>query len=101
MTNVRPQLADPSGALPSRFVILKTAASFLGREDHGLTDKLLAELPGILNWSVQGYRRLRERGRFIEPASAQEALEQLELLGSPIKAFLSECCEVGPGLSVP
>jgi putative DNA primase/helicase len=43
MTNVLPQLADPSGALPSRFVILKTAASFLGREDHGLTDKLLAD----------------------------------------------------------
>ena len=29
--------------------------SFYGREDHGLTDRLLPELPGILNWSLEGW----------------------------------------------
>jgi putative DNA primase/helicase len=74
--------------------------SFYGREDHGLTDRLMAELPGILNWAIEGWQRLRERGFFIQPASAIEVVEEMEALGSPIGAFLEDCCEIGPGKSV-
>lgn len=31
-----------------------------------LFDELLAELPGILNWAIEGRQRLMERGRFLE-----------------------------------
>jgi phage/plasmid-associated DNA primase len=34
--------------------------SFEGRENENLTDELLTELPGILNWAIEGWRRLRE-----------------------------------------
>ena len=41
--------------------------SFYGREDHGLTDKLLTELPGILNWAIAGWADLKRSGHFKQP----------------------------------
>ncbi len=64
LSNEFPKLTDASGALASRFMILRLTQSFFGNEDHGLTDRLISELPGILNWAIEGWRRLRERGRF-------------------------------------
>jgi putative DNA primase/helicase len=95
-TNELPRLTDASGAIASRFVVLVMEQSFFGREDLELEAKLLRELPGILNWALAGRRRLLERGYFEQPKSAAEAVEQLNDLGSPIKAFVRDCCKVGP-----
>jgi putative DNA primase/helicase len=99
VSNELPRLADASGALASRFIILRLVNSFYGREDQGLTDRLLTELPGILNWAIAGLQRLRTRGYLVQPASATEAVQELEDLSSPIGAFIRERCEVGPGCS--
>jgi len=96
LSNELPRLADVSGALASRFIVLQIKESFFGREDHSLTDKLLAELPGILNWALDGLQRLREQGRFVQPQSSAEAIEMIKELSSPVAAFVRECCEVGP-----
>jgi putative DNA primase/helicase len=74
--------------------------SFYGREDHGLGACLLAELPGILNWSLEGRDRLMQRGYFVPPASSLEVMQELEDLGSPIKAFLRDECELGASQKV-
>jgi len=97
LTNELPRLADASGALASRFIVLVQTESFYGREDLGLTNRLLLELPGILNWAIEGWRRLCGRGYFIQPKSAQEAIGELEDLGSPIGAFVRDWCVVKPG----
>ena len=101
LTNELPRIADNSNALAGRFVVLLLQHSFYGCEDLGLADRLAAETRGILNWAMVGYRRLRERGYFIQPASASEAIEELEALGSPIKAYIRERCRVEPGLTAP
>jgi putative DNA primase/helicase len=95
MSNELPRLADASGALASRFVVLVLTKSFFGQEDPKLTDRLLTELPGVLNWAIEGWRRLTARGYFVQPRSADDAVQQLEDLSSPIGAFLRECCEIG------
>ncbi|MGH7089362.1 MAG: hypothetical protein ACREFQ_10735, partial [Stellaceae bacterium] len=100
LSNELPRLTDASGALASRFVVLTLTRSFYGREDHGLTDRLLVELPGILNWAIAGWRRLTERGYFVQPESAREAVQDLEDLASPIGAFLRERCIVEVGRRV-
>jgi putative DNA primase/helicase len=100
LTNELPRIADTSGALIGRLIVLVLTQSFYGREDPALTARLLTELPGILNWSLQGYRRLRQRGYFIQPASAREAIEDLETLASPIRAFINDTCRVGAGITV-
>lgn len=98
MTNELPRLADASGALASRFIVLQMENSFFGKEDRGLRSRLLAELPGILNWALVGYARLRERGCLLQPESARDAIEELEALGSPIATFVTDRCLVSAGL---
>jgi putative DNA primase/helicase len=100
LTNELPRISDTSGALVGRLIVLVLTRSFYGHEDPALTARLLTELPGILNWALIGYRRLRQRGHFVQPASAREAIEDLEVLASPIKAFINDRCIVGPGLAV-
>jgi putative DNA primase/helicase len=100
LSNELPRIADASGALASRFIILTMTESFYGREDPDLTDKLLREMPGILNWAIAGWQRLAERGHFVQPASSVEAMHELENLGSPIGAFIRDRCIVAPGEEV-
>lgn len=99
-TNELPRLADASGALANRFLILPLTKSYLGHEDPRLTEKLLAELPGILRWAVEGWQRLQARGHFLQPDSGRQAIEEMAELSSPITAFISECCVVQPGQRV-
>jgi putative DNA primase/helicase len=100
LSNELPRLADTSGALAGRFIVLRLTESFYGREDVELTEKLLRELSGILNWSIDGWIGLQERGRFVQPQSSLDAIRELEDLGSPMGAFVRDRCEVGPGKTV-
>jgi putative DNA primase/helicase len=96
LTNELPSLTDSSGALASRFIILRMRNSFLGREDIALDTKLLKELPGILNWAIKGLNRLLARGYLLQPASGHQDIEAFTKIGSPIQNFIDECCEVEP-----
>lgn len=101
ISNELPRMADTSGALAGRFVTLKLTKSFYGHEDTTLTKRLLEELPGILNWALEGRRRLKSHGAFVQPESAAEASREMEDLASPVGAFVREECQVGQGLSIP
>lgn len=100
LTNELPRMTDASGALAGRFIILRLTESFYGREDIGLTDRLIAELPGILLWAIDGWMRLRERGHFIQPSSVADAVQDMEDLSSPVGAFVRDCCVVAPDLRI-
>jgi putative DNA primase/helicase len=100
MTNEVPALIDSSGALASRFLTLRLTESFLGREDPGLPNQLLTELPGILLWALQGRERLYERGRFVQPESGKTVIDDLVELSSPVTAFVEERCDLGPDQAV-
>jgi putative DNA primase/helicase len=100
LTNELPKLNDSSGALPGRMIGLSLLRSWYGKEDTTLTDRLLAELPAILLWSIQGWQRLRERGYFIQPDAGKGMIGELNDLASPVGAFVRECCLVGPGYQI-
>lgn len=95
MTNELPRIEDASGALASRFLVLLLEESFYGREDHQLFDRFIPELPGILNWALEGFDRLMARGRFLQPASSEAVIREFEDLGSPIAAFLRDRATTG------
>jgi putative DNA primase/helicase len=95
LTNELPRLNDASNALTGRFMLLKITKSWFGQEDHGLEGRLTQELPGILLWALQGWARLRQRGKFIQPAASLDAIEELEDLCSPVAAFVRERCWIG------
>ena len=97
LANELPRLADAAGALAGRFLILTLSRSFYGHEHLTLTNKLIAELPGILTWALQGWLRLHKRGRFATPQSSADAETMLADLTSPVGAFVREYCTVAPG----
>jgi putative DNA primase/helicase len=101
LTNELPSMRDASGAFLSRVILLRMTESFYGREDKRMTEKLLQELPGILNWSICGWQLLQQAGAFAQPASAQELLDDLGALSSPITTFIEDCCEMDPHASAP
>jgi putative DNA primase/helicase len=96
LSNELPRLNDSSRSLAGRFILLILRHSFYGKEDTELTEKLLAERAGMLNWSLDGLARLNERGYFAMPSSSEEAIRQLEDLSSPVGAFVRDRCTVGP-----
>lgn len=100
LSNEIPKLSDASGALASRFLLLTLRRSFYGREDHGLFNRMLPELPAIFLWALEGLERLRGRGHFVQPDDGREAIEELERLSSPVLTFVAECCTREPGALV-
>jgi putative DNA primase/helicase len=99
-SNELPQLGDASQAIAGRFVPLLLTRSWLGHEDHELENQLRAELPAILNWSLDGLERLATQGRFTRPPGADEAMVALQDLASPVAAFVRDRCLRGPELAV-
>jgi putative DNA primase/helicase len=96
-----PNFADDSTALGTRLEILRFTRSFAGKEDTELKSKLSAELPGILNWAIEGRKRLWVNGgRFTQTATGNEDRETLNRLASPARAFCVECCVQSPSAFV-
>lgn len=96
VTNELPRIIDSSGALATRLIIVETRRSFADRQDLGLEARLRAELPGILNWSLRGWRDLVQNG-WIRPQRAAAVVEEMDRLSSPIKAFVSDRLVIAPG----
>jgi putative DNA primase/helicase len=101
ISNELPHLSDASNAIVSRFVTLCLTQSWRDKENPALIDELRTELPGILNWSLNGIDRLASTGRFTEPTSSHSAITALQYLASPVKAFVRERCVVGADKKVP
>lgn len=92
MSNDIPSFADRSNAIGSRMIHLKFDVTFEGREDFDLELKLMAEMPGILNWALAGLRRLDEQGRFTVPRSGLAISAQMEENANPVGTFVDEMC---------
>ena len=98
-TNLLPELRDPSEALIRRLLVLKFNQEFRGEEeDPGLAGKLTtpANLPGLLNWAIGGYARLRGRKHFHQANGGLEAIEQMRAIQAPLRLFVADRCVLGP-----
>ncbi|MVO86643.1 NTP-binding protein [Streptomyces sp. p1417] len=100
LSNELPNFGDSSGVIAKRFIVLTMSVSWLGKEDTTLTDKLTAELPGILNWALDGLARLETNGRIGQPTSSGDAITTMQDTASPTSAFVRDRCETGPACSV-
>lgn len=101
-TNHRPRFADRSSGLWRRMLFMPFRVSIPPEEQDPLLGQTLRhELPGILNWAIEGLRRLRQQGRFTHSTVMTEALEQYQQESNPAQEFLTECCRQEPGSVVP
>lgn len=83
-----PVLPDSSGAVQNRILTIETVASFAGREDRGLDGDLAAELPGILNWALDGLETLQECGEFVQPESGRAAAQDVDDFSNHVRRYL-------------
>jgi putative DNA primase/helicase len=98
ISNELPRLGDASSAIVGRLVLLLTTRSWLGKENYELETELRAELTGILNWALEGLRRLTidNGSHFTRVETAEEAITTMRDLASPVGAFVRERCKLDP-----
>ena len=100
-TNQLPKFRDRSEGLWRRLIVVPcTRVVAPDQQDRQLAEKLCEELPGILNWALEGLARLRERSKFIVPATCQKAAQAHRRDSQPELQFFEECCEAGPKAEV-
>lgn len=87
---------DAAGAVSDRTIAVRFTKSFRDVEDPQLEQRLRCELPGVLNWAIDGYDDLAATGRFATTAESRDFAQTSREAASPILAWLAEKCEVSP-----
>jgi putative DNA primase/helicase len=100
MGNDMPKFTDASGAFTGRMIHVQFPGSFYGRERPNVKADLLLELPGILNWALEGLRRLTANGSFTQPRSGEELAAEVRRQQSPVQAFLDDACALADPAAV-
>jgi putative DNA primase/helicase len=100
ITNHRPEVRGTDHGLWRRIHLVPFDVTIPEEEiDSSLREKLLEELPGILNWAVQGCLAWQERG--LDPpdevrAATESYRREMDLAGT----FIEDCCSVGEDRSI-
>jgi putative DNA primase/helicase len=96
--NHLPIIRGTDPAIWSRIKLVPFEVSFLGREDRGLKQALLDELPGILAWAVRGCL-LWQRDSLKFPESVIAATDEYRAESDDIGRFIAQRCEIGENFS--
>ena len=90
--NELPTFSDKSPALFRRFQIVSFNRSFTKEEvDPNLAEKIIKdELPGILNWAIEGYQYLVRRRRFTDSEDSERAVRDFREESDNIYAWFHE-----------
>lgn len=90
--NKAPIITDTSHGMWRRIWLIEFPKVFTESEmDRDLEQKLCTELSGICNWSLEGYRRLRENNfRFTESESMIQAKKDYRYGMDSVRAFADE-----------
>jgi putative DNA primase/helicase len=90
--NEAPMINDNSHGMWRRIYPLEFPRVFSKDEmDTGLPNKLVHELPGIFNWALEGYKRLRDKDfKFEENDSMKIAKQRYRAEADSVQAFIEE-----------
>jgi len=64
------------------------------KRDVNLAQKMKKELPGILNWAIEGFNEWREKGGLYPPEIVKAESMKYRNEMDKIRFFLEECCDV-------
>ena len=67
----------------------------VSEQDKNLLAKLRSELPGILNWAIEGCLAWQRSG-LGEPEEIDFATEMYREESDPVGCFIEDCCEINP-----
>lgn len=93
--NHKPVIVDDTEGAWRRIHLVKHNRVFKASErDKDLPEKLKRELPGILNWLIEGCIEWQQGG-LIVPRSVLEATEGYRQEMNPLRQFVEDVCTVG------
>ncbi|MBI2602836.1 MAG: hypothetical protein HYW48_07260 [Deltaproteobacteria bacterium] len=103
-SNSFPRFIDRSNGIWRRCIVIpfdQTIAESkkdpkLGTDEFWLNS---GELPGILNWALEGLGRLREKGTFTKPQVCEGLKDEYRRESNPAAQFLEEGYCYSPGIS--
>lgn len=97
LCNRLPKVRDHSHGFWRRFLMIPFDATFTEEtKDVGLADALEKELPGIMNWAMEGYQRLSTNKKFTFAKDSEKALSEYRKEVNPVELFLEEMCALDP-----
>lgn len=101
--NHKPEIRDTSNGMWRRMLMLPFNASFTKAQlDPMLMEKLRAEMPGILNWAIQGCQIWQEQRLKVSiPARLKQDVETYRAESDMVCCFLEECTQARAGAKVP
>ena len=98
--NFEPEIAYDDEAMWRRVTVIPLPRSFLGKDrDHELEAKLAAELPGILNWLIEGAVRYTAEG-LGTCAKVMDATKTLRGASDTVRSWLRACCSKVEGATL-
>lgn len=95
--NKLPPAPEDTVAYYRRFIILNFSRMFTGKNaDNKLLEKLTTpnELSGLLNWALEGLKRLLKNGQFTSAKSIEETRSQYIRTADSCLAFIEEQTEI-------
>jgi putative DNA primase/helicase len=91
-TNNLPDVSGSDDAVWRRIRVVEFPISIPPeQQDKDLLGKLIAELPGILNWSLKGYRQWKEMG-LCPPTQVLKATTSYREENDVVQQWLNSCC---------
>ena len=88
-SNVLACTPDSSGGFERRFIQVNFDKPIDRKKmEYGFQERFKAEMSGILNWALEGYRRLMARGRFEHTQKSQAATDDLLKHRAGVSMFL-------------
>jgi len=92
--NDMPVVPNPRQGLNRRVVVV-SFPPLIGKPRKELKETIRREGPYILNWALEGWPRLRERGCFEIPKAIRRDTETWKHENNTVAVFLEECLEDG------
>ena len=102
-TNHLPRVSDDSIFASGRVKLIPFERHFPENEqEKGLKAffKQPESMSGILNWSIEGLKAMRQEG-FAQPQAVKEAVDQYRQESDTVGLFVSECLTAVPNSNVP
>jgi len=103
-TNTRPRFTDKSDGIWRRLILVPMTVQIPAAERIAGMDTVdfwqqTNELPAMLAWALDGWKRLHERGGFALPGVCESAVLEYQFESDPTGLFIREHCELRPGAS--
>ena len=100
--NEYPDIRDQTEAFWDRVIVTGFLHRFIGNDDTKNIAETITEdgteMSGVLNWALEGLRRLQENSwEFSSSKTAEEEKQAFMRQSNPVNAFISACCRINEG----